>query len=476
MTYSRKTYLERGYQQREIPQLILEKNLFGLDIDERAAQLTSFALMMKGRGDDRRLFERGIQLNVMALVNSDGLDAEGLANAINLADHGLKLADLVELKQLFEHATTFGSLIQVPDGLAEKLSALRRLSEPKGQDMLVAEGLKCLETLVRQSDFLANRHDAVLTNPPYMGIKYMDATLKKFAISLFPDAKSDLFACFIERGYTLGKDGGFNGMVTMQNWMFLSTFEKLRIKILRKKTIKSMAHLGARAFGSISGEVVQTTSFVLQNKTPCNHRPVFFRLVDGGEESKRLALIDGVNRYDGSAQGEFNKIPGSPIAYWADASTRDAFDGCMSFGEIANPCQGMATTNNNLFLRQWHEVGQRNTSYQSLSEADANQSGMKWFPYNKGGPFRKWYDNHSYVVNFANNGRDVCAYIDSTQGAKVAPMAALSIGISIFCLELLGALPALVPLARGLLLRALYLTFKALLVLLTVTFSSHCLG
>jgi hypothetical protein len=144
-------YLERGYQQREIPQLILEKNLFGLDIDERAAQLTSFALMMKGRGDDRRLFERGIQLNVMALVNSDGVDVEGLANAINLAEHGLKLADLVELKQLFEHATTFGSLIQVPDGLAEKLPALRRLSELKWQDMLVAKALKTLEPLVRQA-------------------------------------------------------------------------------------------------------------------------------------------------------------------------------------------------------------------------------------------------------------------------------------------------------------------------------------
>jgi hypothetical protein len=162
-------YLERGYQQREIPQLILEKNLFGLDIDERAAQLTSFALMMKGREDDRRLFERGIQLNVMALVNSDGLDVEALANAINLADHGLKLADLVELKQLFEHATTFGSLIQVPDGLALKLPALRRLSELKGQDMIAAEVLKTLEPLVQQAEFLAARYDAVVANPPYMG-------------------------------------------------------------------------------------------------------------------------------------------------------------------------------------------------------------------------------------------------------------------------------------------------------------------
>jgi len=174
-------YLERGYQLREIPQLILQKNLYGLDIDERAAQLTSFALMMKGRGDDRRLFERGIQINVMALVNSEGMNMEALANAINLAGHGLKPADLVGLKQLFEHATTFGSLIQVPDGLAEKLPALKRLSELKGQDMLEAEALKCLEALVRQAELLSAKYDAVAANPPYMGSGGMNATLKKFA-------------------------------------------------------------------------------------------------------------------------------------------------------------------------------------------------------------------------------------------------------------------------------------------------------
>ena len=210
-------YLERGYQQREIPKLILEKNLFGLDIDERAAQLTSFALMMKGRGDDRRLFERGIQLNVMALVNSDGLDLEALANAVNLGDHGLKLADLVELKQLFEHATTFGSLIQVPDGLAKKLPALRRLSELKGQGMFVAEALNCLEPLVRQAELLAARYDDVVANPPYMGSKAMNTSVKKFAKDHYPDGKSDLFACFIQRGCELSKDGGRNASITMDS-------------------------------------------------------------------------------------------------------------------------------------------------------------------------------------------------------------------------------------------------------------------
>ena len=167
-------YLERGYQQREIPQLILEKNLFGSISDERAAQLTSFALMMKGRADDRRLFERGVKLNVMALVNSEGFDAVGLANAVELADYGLKLADLTELKRLFEHATTFGSLIQVPEGLAEKLPALKRLSEANNQDMFVSEALKRLGPLVQQAELLAAQYDAVVANPPYMGSKFMN--------------------------------------------------------------------------------------------------------------------------------------------------------------------------------------------------------------------------------------------------------------------------------------------------------------
>ena len=164
-------YLERGYQKRGVAQLILEKNLFGLDIDGRAAQLTGFALMMKGRADDRRLFERGVKLNVMALVDSTGFDAERLAQRVKLADYGLQLGDLTELKRLFEHATTFGSLIQVPEGLVAKLPSLKQLSEVTGRDLFVSDALKRLGLLVRQAEMLAGRYDAVVANPPYMGSK-----------------------------------------------------------------------------------------------------------------------------------------------------------------------------------------------------------------------------------------------------------------------------------------------------------------
>ena len=179
-------YLERGYRQRDVAQLILEKNLFGLDIDPRAAQLTGFALMMKGRADDRRLFERGVKLNVMALVDSAGFDAERLAEGVKLADYGLQPSDLAELKRLFEHATTFGSLIQVPEGLAKKLPALKQLSDATSQDLFVSDALKRLGQLVQQAELLAAQYDAVVANPPYMGSKFHNAPLKKFLKDSYP--------------------------------------------------------------------------------------------------------------------------------------------------------------------------------------------------------------------------------------------------------------------------------------------------
>jgi len=271
-------YLERGYQQREIPQLILEKNLFGLDIDERAAQLTSFALMMKGRGDDRRLFERGIQLNVMALENSDGLDVEGLAYAVNLADHGLKLADLVELKQLFEHATTYGSLIQVPDGLAEKLPALRRLSELKGQDMLVAEALKILGPLVCQAELLAGRYDVVVANPPYMGNKGFNSLLKHFIDFHYCDSKNNLYACFIERVTSYARNTGRSAMVTLQNWLFSSSCERMRLNLLGSTSTGSLLHIGHNSFPTMNSKVVQAATFSFLNCPINGHIGVFIDL------------------------------------------------------------------------------------------------------------------------------------------------------------------------------------------------------
>ena len=398
-------YLERGYRQRDVPQLILEKNLFGLDIDERAAQLTGFALMMKGRADDRRLFERAVKLNVMALVDSAGFDAEGLAKGLELEDYGLKPGDLTELKQLFEHATTFGSLIQMPEGLAEQLSALKQLSEATNQDLFVSEALKRLGPLGQQAKLLAARYDVVVANPPYMGTKGMNGLVKKFAKDQYPNAKSDLFACFIERGFTLARNTGHNAMVTMQSWMFLSSFEVMREWMLREKTIRTMAHLGARAFGSISGEVVQTTVAVLKNSPPKGYKPVFFRLLDGGENEKQAALSNGEKRHDATSQDEFKKIPGSPVAYWVSDLLRTVFETAPSVGDTLIPKHGLSTGDNEKYLRLWPEVSQGNMFSNCTSRDACEESDLRWYPYFKGGQFRKWFGNRDYALNYFRGGR-----------------------------------------------------------------------
>ena len=400
-------YLERGYRQRDVAQLILEKNLFGLDIDGRAAQLTGFALMMKGRADDRRLFERGVKLNVMPLLGSKGFDAERLAQSVKLATYGLTASDLTELKRLFEHASTFGSLIQVPEGLAAKLPPLKQLSEATNQDLFVSDALTRLGLLVRQAEMLATQYDAVVANPPYMGSKGMNALVKKFAKDHFPDAKSDLFACFIKRGFTLAKDAGHNAMVTMQSWMFLSSFEKMRESMLREKTIKTMAHLGARAFGSISGEVVQTTACVLQNRSPQGYKPVFFRLLDGGEAEKSTALANGEQRFDTTAQDEFKKIPGSPVAYWVSSALVNSFLNGVLLRNVTDTRIGMATGNNDKYIRRWWEVSCESMRTACSTRAEAKESVARWFPLAKGGDYRRWFGNITHLVNWENDGHEL---------------------------------------------------------------------
>jgi type II restriction/modification system DNA methylase subunit YeeA len=402
-------YLERGYRQRDVPQLILDKNLFGLDIDERAAQLTGFALMMKGRADDRRLFERGVKLNVMALVDSAGFDAEGLAKGVELGDYGLNPGDLTELKRLFEHATTFGSLIQVPEGLAEKLAALKQLSELTSQDLFVSEALKRLGPLVEQAESLAAQYDAVVANPPYMGSKYMNALAKKFAKSNFPDSKIDLFACFIERGLTLSRGDGHSAMVTMQSWMFLSSYANLRKRILQEKTIRTMAHLGARAFGSISGEVVQTTAFILKASSVPGYRPVFFRLVEGGEAEKRAALRGREARFDSTSQDEFKDMPGCPVAYWVSEGVRSVYKNATPLRDIAIPRAGNTTTDNDRFVRFWWEVDHPGIGFVAGSVREFTGGGFKWAPYHKGGGSRKWHGLDLCVVNWENDGAEIRA-------------------------------------------------------------------
>ena len=231
----------------------------------------------------------------------------------------------------------------------------------------------------------------------------MNLALKHYAKSNFPDSKSDLFAMFIERGFEWCKSSGFNGMVTMQSWMFLSSFESMRENLLLNRTIQTMAHLGARAFGEISGEVVQTTAFVLQGQHFRGFKPVFFRLVEGREQQKAATVRSGQSRFATTIQDDFRKIPGSPIAYWVSERLRDSFLGRLPLGAMIESRVGMATGDNARFVRGWQEVNFTSIGF-SLDRMEARSSKKKWFPYANGGESTKWYGNHLDVVNWENDG------------------------------------------------------------------------
>jgi len=412
-------YLERGYQPRAIPRLILEKNLYGLDIDDRAAQLAAFALLMKARADDRRLFADPPKLNVLSLQSSAGLNYEELCT--HLAPFGVQRHTIWGLIEVFEHAKTFGSLIQIPYQLKTQLAPLAQVLAVVMQqgDLYAQQAARDLQPLVLQAKVVAHQFDAVVANPPYMGGKGMNDALKEFAKTAFPDSKSDLFAMFMEQGFGWCKPSGYNGMVTMQSWMFLSSYEAMRKKLLTQRTIHTMAHLGAKAFAEISGEVVQTTAFVMQSQISFGYKSSFFRLVNGVESEKAAALRVGQNRFNVAIESCYENVPGSPISYWADPVFYDVFKRGTPLEQMAKPRQGMATTNNARFLRFWHEVSVEKIDYNCASGVDAEVGHKKWFPYSKGGGYLKWYGNNDYVVNFENNGKDVCAYIDSTPGVKV---------------------------------------------------------
>jgi type II restriction/modification system DNA methylase subunit YeeA len=400
-------YLERGYPARSIPRLVLEKNLYGLDIDDRAAQLAGFALLMKARADDRRLLDGPIKLNVLSLQASAGMDLDEFAG--HLRPHGIDRTVLGSLLDTFTHSKTFGSLIQIPKVLEDGLAGLEggiAMAIEKG-DVFARAAAQDLMPLVRQAKILAMKFDAVVANPPYMGSKGMNLGLKEYAKATFPDSKSDLFAMFIERGFGWCKETGFNSLVTMQSWMFLSSYEAMREKLLTQRTIQTMAHLGARAFAEISGEVVQTTAFVLQEQHLSGFKPAFFRLVDDQESEKETALRTNQNRFDATVQDDFKKIPGSPVAYWVSEKVRNIFATEPSLGDVVEAKQGLGTGQDAKFFRYFWEVSQEKIGLGYSNSTDAWERNKKWLPLNKGGSFRKWYGNREYVIAFDRENRDL---------------------------------------------------------------------
>lgn len=407
-------YEERGYRTREIPELILTRNLSGMEIDERAAQIAQLALALCARELDRRFFGRGIVADVRVLSDI-ALDADELPEASALVTHGH--GDLLDS---LAHLGEVGSLLSVDEGelgcLRDDAAAFAQAAEETGDVFLAATARK-LAAAQEACEALSRRFDVVVANPPYMGSSSFNPFMGKWMKKRYPDSCKDLCTAFIERGYSLARDGGYAAMVTMQSWMFLGSFEKMRKRVIDEKTIVAMAHLGPRAFDAIGGEVVSVTADVLYNGRAVI-KGAYVRLVDiSGGGPKREKLLEALTNpacgwsYRADA-ATFHDIPGSPIAYWASEAIRSAFVSGVPLKTIGQPRQGLATGENARFVRCWWEPSSFNSNYSCASSEEALKSGCRWFPYNKGGDYRKWYGNNEYIVDWKDDGIEIRNYRD----------------------------------------------------------------
>ena len=398
-----KIYESYGYTTREAVSSIVENNLYGLDIDDRAAQLAYFAVMMKARQYDRRFFSRGIQPHVYAIVESNHVDKFAVDYFCN-GDMKLTASMDTIIKELHD-AKEYGSILTVtPQDWSALYDRFAEITEDINMSRETA--LRELLPLVQVAEALAQKYDIAVTNPPYMGSSGMSAKLSDYVKKNYPDSKSDLFAVFIEKCGQMPKKNGFQAMITQHAWMFLSSFEKLRGKLLHTDIV-NMAHLGARAFEEIGGEVVQTTSFVIRKSHIADYKGEYCRLIDPTtQQGKENMFLTGENRYV-AEQCNFSKIPGSPMAYWVGTILQNVLSSTEKLKELGRVTLGMRTGDNERFLRLWHEVPLTELCLNAFSTLSAKNSGAKWFPYNKGGEYRKWYGNTENVVNWKDDGFEI---------------------------------------------------------------------
>ncbi|MFL2101012.1 BREX-1 system adenine-specific DNA-methyltransferase PglX [Desemzia sp. FAM 23989] len=400
-----KLYLSRGYLEREIPQLILENNLYGLDIDKRAAQLATFAVVMKAREYDRRLFSREYTVHVHSIEESNSITQEDI-HLFARENEEVKKATKI-LVETFNDAKLYGSIIQVPeidvDSIEKQMAFIRNEADLDiFTTELVEYTLPLLEDLIHQYRILASQYEVVVTNPPYMGSKGMDSKLSKYVKKHYPEEKSDLFAVFMEVTRNLTRENYFTATINQHSWMFLSSYEKLRNKLLNTQTIVNMIHLGTRTFEEIGGEVVRNTSFVLRKYELSNYSAKYIRMTDINNAEMKRKSFRNLNLYYLSSKNKFSKIPGKPITYWAPNHILDAFNDMELLKSSADVVKGLDTCDNELYLRHWSEVNINDIGF--LIDDNNNTFNHKWYPYNKGGGYRKWYGNISMIVNWENNG------------------------------------------------------------------------
>lgn len=417
-------YLERGYRSRDIPRLILENNLYGIDIDTRAAQLASFALLMKAREDDRRLFSNPPKLNIIALQDSQPERLQAFSQ--DLASTSIAQADLKELLELFEHASTFGSLIQIPAAFAKKLPELEsKLNTAlESGDIFAQQSAQELLPLVQQAKLLAKQYDAVIANPPYMGNKYLNPNLKTYLKKNYLGYEKDLFSAFMMRDLYFTKPNGQLGFMSPMVWMFLSTYENLRKHLINEATISSLIQL---EYSGFDGATVPICTFTLAKQNINDYLGSYIRLCDfKGADNQGPKALEAISNkkckwYFETKPKDFNNINGSPIAYWISKKVRNLFKECSTLGDVTEAVVGLQTGDNNKFLRLWHEVSHTKLGFGMKSRQEASLSCKKWFPYNKGGDFRRWYGNQDYVVNWEQDGLEIRDNVDENGKQRSRP-------------------------------------------------------
>jgi len=398
-------YEEEGYEPAEIPTKILTHNLYGVEIDDRAGAMAAFALTMQARARQRRFFRQPVQPHICVLANVRFAEGE-LKNYMDFVGLDLFTGQLLATLQQFEEANNFGSLIrpEVTDvaGMLEILAGKNVVGE-----FFLSETHRKVLRVLEQADYLSPKYHVVVANPPYMGGKGMNGCLGAWLKDKYPDSKSDLFAAFIEQGLELVQKHGFSAMVTMESWMFLSSFEKMRVKLLSKSTIQSMVHMPYLGKGGTSmGINFGTTAFVSKNMPNPKYLGCYccIRYFETNDIGVPTDFPPQNERLSTAASEDFRKIPGSPIAYWLSKAALDILDKTIPLGQISVPRKGMCTRDNDYFVRIWTEISFNGIGFNFSSRDEAEISKKRWFPYQKGGEFRQWYGNHNNLVDWENDG------------------------------------------------------------------------
>ena len=403
-----KIYESYGYTTREAVASIVENNIYGLDIDDRAAQLAYFAVMMKARQYDRRFFSRGIQPHVYAVVESNHVDKFAVDYFCN-GDAKLTVAMDTIISELHD-AKEYGSILTVtPQDWSALYDRFAEIAEDINMSRKTA--LRELLPLVQTAQALAQKYDTVVTNPPYLGLRSIGVKTLGYIQKNYPDSKNDFFAVFIDKCIKFTKACGKIALVTAESWLSLSSFEKIRLSVLKTTTINNMLHLGNGAFDAGFG----TVAFSLTKQFISEYYGTYYKLNDIEEPmSKENAVIErnATVQYF-SWQSDFSYIPGAAVSYWVSQRLFNCFTRYTPLGDIAEPRQGLTTCDNDRFMRFWHEVCFNNIAFQCSSTDESKSLPQKWYPYNKGGEPRKWYGNNEYIVNWHNDGAEIKTYVAS---------------------------------------------------------------